>query len=137
MSHLTDAQLDHTLNSWALWVAGGCNIAALGYKPLLTDKTRVQESNSSFTAIIDASIPECIESTVSVLAIRDRVTSDVGRMEYGAHRKSHNPHYEKPNQTRNAAFLEISLSTYKRKLALFRTTVWCALSVNPTGIAAA
>ncbi len=137
MSHLTDEQFDHVLNSWAVWVAGGCNIAALGYKPLLTDKTRVQESNVSFTAILDISIPESIESTVSVLAIRDRVTSDVGRMEYGAHRKSHNPHYEKPNQARNAAFLEISLSTYKRKLALFRTTVWCALTISHQGLAAA
>lgn len=137
MSHLTDEQFDLVLNSWAVWVAGGCNIAALGYKPLLTDKTRVQESNASYTAILDISIPESIESTVSVLAVRDRVTSDVGRMEYGAHRKSHNPSYEKPNQARNAAFLEISLSTYKRKLALFRTTVWCALSISHQGLDAA
>ncbi len=137
MSHFTDAQLDHGLNSWAMWVAGGCGIAALGYKPLLTDQTRIQDNNNHHTALIDSTMPENIERTVSVLAVRDRITSDVGRMEYGAHRKSHNPTYDKPNQRRNAAFLDISLSTYKRKLALFRTTVWCALSVNQPGSIAA
>ncbi|MEY8205399.1 MAG: hypothetical protein RPR40_10025 [Bermanella sp.] len=128
MSHLTDAKLDSSLNAWAMWVVGGSNITGLGYKPQSIDQTFVQLNQSSHSAIYDNSLQEIIERAVSMLAVRDREAADVGRMEYGAHKRSHNPTYDKPNQKRNAGFLGIGLSKYKRKLADFRLSMWMVLT---------
>ena len=113
-----------------MWNAGGCNIAGLGYKPQSIDQTFVQLNQTDHSPILNNDIQETIERAVSVLAARDRTAADVGRMEYGAHKKSHNPTYDKPNQRRNAAFLDIGLSKYKRKLADFRLSMWMLVAAS-------
>jgi len=129
MSHFTDEQLECWLDSWAKWVRGGCSIAALGYQSTSIDQTFIQSNRSPHTAVSDHDLEQNIEKAVSLLAARDRTSADVGRMEYGCHKLSHNPHYDKRNQKKNAEIMGLHPKTYSRKLADFRLAVWQTLAL--------
>ena len=129
MSHFTDEQFDQWLNDWAVWVTGGCSIAALGYKSQSIEQDVVQLNKSNQSPLVNTSMHDMIERAVSVLAQQDRLAADVGRMEYGCHKRSHDPMREKPSQKKNAAILDIHPKTYSRKLADFRLAVRMSVSL--------
>jgi hypothetical protein len=145
MSHITDAQLEIWLDSWAKWVRGGCSIAALGYKPQSIDQDFIQSNSSDNTSVFNHDIETLIDKGVNALAGRDRLAADVGRFEYGARHESFNPTYDRvPTIAVKAARLTeymhsrnllpknktIGIPTYKRKLADFKLVVWSGVVVS-------
>ncbi len=151
MSHLTDAQLDLWLDSWAKWVSGGCSIAALGFKPQTIDQPFIQSNQSNHTLVLNHEIEQCIDSAVGNLALSNRTAADVGRFEYGALHDSYNPNYDQPptiviKAARLTGYYHkkgllprdqvINKAAYQRQLCKFREWMLASMGMRQSMLAA-
>lgn len=139
MARRTYSRLDALLDAWALWSArvfegmggGGASLLArwMDSKGHLIFSGGAPAGRSGYDCV-----EARIDSTVAQMAVADLLTADVLRLEYAAgwwsvaYRRGLNdytPHGM--GQLQNALALNISLRTYRRRLAQARAAVESAL----------
>lgn len=139
MARRTYSSLDALLDAWALWSArifegmggGGGSLLArwMDSKGHLIFSGSAPASRSGYDCV-----EACIDSAVAQMAVADLLTADVLRLEYAAgwwsvasRRGLDDYTPQGMGQLQHALALNISLRTYRRRLAQARAAVESAL----------
>lgn len=133
MARRARSRLDNVLDAWACWLAQGEGAQLIGSSQLgrLMDGA-LPGSGGSADVVCMAAFPieERVEAAVIGIAREDLLTADVLRLEYNAafeqvcdRRGIARYEPSRAEQTHKALLLDVSVRTYKRRLASARELI--------------